>query len=214
MHRTTVPAVLHPVGPLPAAVYWRRRALVLTLLLSVLGGGGWVGYDLLTRPAETVVASSSAPLRPPPSPALEQVTPAVADVLLPPRYGRCPDAAITVRVTAPLSVPAGAPATFQLVVTNTSAAPCLRALDRGLQEVALLDAAGSRVWDSNDCVPLTGSDDRTLAPRQPVSFPVAWKGLTSDPHCTAAPSAPAPGAYVLRARLDTVAAPGIPLSLG
>jgi hypothetical protein len=209
--------VLHPVGPLPAAVYWRRRALVLTLLLSLLGGGGWAGYDLLTRPAGTagtVVAASSAPLRPPPIPALEHVTPVVADVVLPPRYDRCPDAAIAVRVTGPPAVPAGTPATFQLVVTNTSASPCLRALDRGLQEVALLDAAGARVWDSNDCVPLTGSDDRTLAPRQPVSFPIAWKGLTSDPHCTAPPSPPAPGTYVLRGRLDTAVAPGVPLSLG
>ena len=209
--------MLHPVGPRPAAVYWRRRALVLTLLLSVLGGGGWVGYDLVIRSAgaaSTVVAASSAPLRPPPTPALEHVTPAVADVLLPPRYGRCSDAVIAVRVTAPLAVPAGTPATFGLVVTNTSATPCLRALDRGLQEVALLDAAGKRIWDSNDCVPLTGSDDRTLTPRQPVSFPMAWKGQTSDPHCAAPPSVPAPGAYVLRARLDTVVAPATPLSLG
>ena len=209
--------MLHPVGPLPAAVYWRRRALVFTLLLSLFGGGGWLGYALLTRPAgtaTTVVAASTAPLRPPPSPALDRVTPAVADVLLPPRYGRCPDAVIAVRVTAPATVPVGTPATFGLVVTNTSTSPCLRALDRGLQEVALLDAAGARVWDSNDCVPLTGSDDRTLAPRQPVSLPMRWNGLTSDPHCAAPPSAPAPGTYALRARLDTVAAPAVPLTLG
>jgi hypothetical protein len=209
--------VLHPVGPLPAAIYWRRRALVLTLLLSLCGGGGWLGYALHSRPAgaaTTLVAASTAPLRPAPSPALERVTPAVADVLLPPRYGRCADAVIAVRVTAPPTVPAGTPATFGLVVTNTSTSPCLRALDRGLQEVALLDAAGTRVWDSNDCVPLTGSDDRTLTPRQPVSLPMRWNGLTSDPHCAAPPSPPAPGTYVLRARLDTVVAPGIPLSLG
>ena len=31
--------VWHPVGALPARVYWRRRLLVLALLLAVLGGG-------------------------------------------------------------------------------------------------------------------------------------------------------------------------------
>ena len=58
------------------------------------------------------------------------------------------------------------------------------------------------------------SDDRTLAPRQPVSFPMPWNGLSSDPHCTAQPSAPAAGSYVLRGRLDTVVAPVVPLSVG
>jgi hypothetical protein len=209
--------VLHPVGDLPAAVYWRRRALVLTLLLSVLGGGGWLGYALLTRPAEmtaTAAAASSAPLAPPPTPALDRVTPAVASVRMPPKYGPCADSAITVRVTAPPAAPAGAAATFGLVVVNTSAVPCVRALDRGLQEIALLDASGRPVWDSNDCVSLAGSDERTLAPKQPVSLRVAWNGLTSEHTCAAQKVAPAPGRYVLRGRLDTKTAPATPLTLG
>ena len=48
--RTTVPAVLHPVGPLSAGVYWRRRLVVLLVLLAVLGGAGWVGLDAVDRP--------------------------------------------------------------------------------------------------------------------------------------------------------------------
>src|SRR5947209_8177858 len=56
----TVPGVLHPVGPLPAAIYWRRRALVLTLLLSVLGGGGWVGWALVTGRFDDTTATASA----------------------------------------------------------------------------------------------------------------------------------------------------------
>ena len=45
---TTVPGVLHPVGPLPAGVYWRRRLVLLLVLLVVLGGGGWLGWALGT----------------------------------------------------------------------------------------------------------------------------------------------------------------------
>src|SRR6059036_2584552 len=45
---TSVRGVLHPVGRLPAAVYWRRRLMVLVLLLAVLGGGGWLGFVALT----------------------------------------------------------------------------------------------------------------------------------------------------------------------
>jgi hypothetical protein len=42
-----------------------------------------------------------------------------------------------------------------------------------------------------------------LAPGEAVTFPVVWGGLTSEPTCTAARTAPGPGAYVLRGRLDT-----------
>src|SRR3712207_8739292 len=47
------------------------------------------------------------------------------------------------------------------------------------------------------------SDTRTLAPGESVAFPLVWGGLTSEPTCTAARTAPAPGQYALRGRLDT-----------
>src|SRR3954470_5991816 len=83
--RASVPPVLHPVGPLPAAVYWRRRALVLTLLLSVLGGGGWGGWAVATgRSAEgTTTASATGSAGSTSPPALERVVPALASVQLP-----------------------------------------------------------------------------------------------------------------------------------
>ena len=40
--------VWHPVGDLPARVYWRRRLVVLVVLIGVVGGGGWLGWWLVT----------------------------------------------------------------------------------------------------------------------------------------------------------------------
>jgi hypothetical protein len=114
---------------------------------------------------------------------------------------------------APAGVPVGAKPTFELVVTNVSAVPCVRALDKGLQELVLLDAAGNRVWGSNDCFPETAADPRTLAPGESVSLPVLWSGLTSEPTCTAPRVAPAPGAYVVRGRLDTKVSTDAPLAI-
>jgi hypothetical protein len=208
--------VLHPVGNLPAAVYWRRRALVLALLLSVLGGGGWGTRALLTRPAaatRTTVAAASAPMSALPIPALERVEPVVTGIRLPARYGRCADGDITVRLSAPHTAAAGTATTFRLVVTNTSAVPCVRALDRGLQKVDVLNSAGSRIWDSNDCVSLSGDDERTLTPRRAVVLPLAWNGLAGGADCAAPRVAPPPGSYVLRGRLDTVSAPATRLVL-
>ena len=71
------------------------------------------------------------------------------------------------------------------MVSNVSAVPCVRALDKGLQEIVLLDGSGNRLWGSNDCFPEASSDVRTLAPGEVVAFPLVWGGLTSEPTCTA-----------------------------
>ena len=227
---TTVRGVLHPVGRLPAAVYWRRRLTVLVLLVAVLGGGGWLGFVGLTgRGLDGTPAAVAAP----PTqalegtPALEQVVPSVAAVRTPSPLtavptgttptapapkpgGPCTDAMLAVSVRAAAAVSAAAKPTFDLLVKNVSPVSCVRALDKGLQEILLLDRAGHRIWGSNDCFPEASSDTRTLAPGQVVSFPVVWSGLSSAPGCTAARTRPAPGTYVLRGRLATKKSAGDP----
>jgi hypothetical protein len=226
MSGVTVPAVLHPVGPLRAAVYWRRRVLVLTLLLSVLGGGGWLASTLLGRhPAgRTVTAAATSARTEPLRPVLEQVVPSLAGVQTPADItapaapgpvagGPCSDAMLGLQLRAPASAAVGSKPTFELVVTNTSPVPCVRALDVGLREIVLLDAAGNRIWGSADCAAAGTSDIRTLAPAEVVSFPVVWSGLTSEPTCTAARVNPPAGAYTLRGRLHTLTSPDVPLQL-
>lgn len=230
--RTTVLAVLHPVGPLPAAVYWRRRLLVLALLLAVLGGGGWLLVAALTggdggTATSAAAATTDAPDPADEPPALEQVVPSLASVRTPTPApepepapagptpgGPCSDDMVGLEVRAPGSAPVGGRPTFELVVTNVSPVPCVRVLDAGLQEVLLLDAAGNRVWGSNDCFPGTSSDTRTLAPGESVALPLTWGGLTSEPSCTAERTPPAPGQYVLRGRLDTKSSADVPFTLG
>jgi hypothetical protein len=92
--------------------------------------------------------------------------------------------------------------------------PCVRVLDERLQEIVLLDAAGNRVWGSNDCLQGDGSDTRTLAPGESVTSPLVWGGLTSEPSCTAPRTAPEPGQYALRGRLDTKVSPEVPFTIG
>jgi hypothetical protein len=227
--------VWHPVGALPARVYWRRRLLVLTLLLAVLGGGTWLGIVLLTgRDAGTaaVGTQSRTPAR---IPALDRVVPSVARVATPtpPEVpltpagavepaapvgpaagGPCTDDMLDLVVRAPATAARGSKPTFELVVSNVSAVPCVRALDKGLQEIVLLDGSGNRLWGSNDCFPEASSDVRTLAPGETLAFPLVWGGLTSEPTCTAPRRTPGPGPYLLRARLDTKVSPAARLTLG
>ena len=225
--------MLHPVGKLPAAVYWRRRLTLLVLVLALLAGAAWVVVFLLSgRDGESAAASTASARSSAPLPALERVVPSVSavstptppEVLVaevvpaappPPAPGDpCTDEMISLEVRTPPTVAVGSKPTFELLVANVSAVPCTRTLDKGLQELLLLDPAGARVWGSNDCFPEAGVDPRTLAPGEVVTFPLVWGGLTSEPTCTAPRSAPAPGNYLLRGRLDTKTSADVPLTLG
>jgi hypothetical protein len=231
--RITVPPVLHPVGPLPAGVYWRRRLVVLLVLLALLAGAGWLGWTLWTgRASGSAAGTPTASSTRTELPRLEQVVPSLAGVRTPtpptvpvvapapptpagPRPGSpCADDMIGLAVRAPAQVAVGSKPTLELVVTNTSAVPCRRALDKGLQEIVLIDGAGRRIWGSNDCFPEQSRDTRTIAPGEAVAFPIVWGGLTSEPTCTAARTVPGPGNYLLRGRLDTKTSGDTPISLG
>jgi hypothetical protein len=221
---------LHPVGKLPAAVYWRRRAVLLAVLLALAGGGAWLGLTLLSARDSASGASSAAVPRP--SPALDRVVPSLEAVatptppLLPTSTapatptvpapvpgGPCTDDMISLEVRTPGTAAVGSKPTFDLLVANVSAVPCVRALDKGLQELLLYDLSGNRMWGSNDCFPEASSEQRTLAPGEVVTIPVVWGGLTSEPTCTAARGNPGPGNYVVRGRVATKISPDAPLTL-
>ena len=196
--------------------------------MGVLVGGGWLGAAVVAgdpEPADAVVAGTTSEVTAP-TPALEQVLPSLAAVQVPTiaptttsvaptseppppppgpvSGGPCSDDMIAVEVRAdPATAPVDSKPTFDLVVTNVSPVACVRTLDKGLQEIVLLDGAGNRVWGSNDCFPEASSDVRTLQPGEAAVFPVLWSGLSSAPGCTAERSTPGPGNYVLRGRLDT-----------
>ncbi|SOE00770.1 MucR family transcriptional regulator [Blastococcus haudaquaticus] len=220
----------HPVGELPARVYWRRRLVVLIVLLGVLGGAGWLGFTLLAGRDDDAAASDAS--RPLPEPALARVVPSLSAVATPDpppvtpaaaaaqaaapaptAGGSCTDAMLALEVRTPRTAAVGSKPTFELAVGNVSAVPCVRPLDKNLQEIVMFDAAGTRVWGSNDCFPEATVDARTLAPGEVVTVPLVWSGLTSEPTCTAERVAPAPGTYVLRARLDTKVSPDATLAL-
>lgn len=235
-------AVLHPVGPLGARVYWRRRLVVLTALLAVLGAGAWGTVALLSGgPRGEDRSAAAEPTAAPRTPALAQVVPSLSAVrtpVAPPAAddlaaaaeraaaetpapaepepvdgGPCTDDMLAIEVRTPRSAAVGTKPEFELVVSNASAVPCVRDLDKGLQELIMLDGEGARVWGSNDCFPEAGPDVRTLAPGEVVVFPVLWGGRTSAPDCAGERTPPPPGAYALRGRLDTKSSPDAPFTL-
>jgi hypothetical protein len=208
------------VGPLPPAVYWRRRVVVAGALLVVV---------LLTMSLCSPSSSGKAPQRasgqstahptasstvltpstanpsdlpslissPPPPGAPPPPAPAPA---APPQTGPCTDAEITV-VAAPASLTAktGVPLKIFLKVKNISNRACARDVGADAQEL-IIQQNKAKLWSSDDCSPLHGTDVKSFGPSIEVSFYVIWDAKASAAGCDKRTFVP-PGAYQVVARL-------------
>lgn len=223
-------ALRHPVGPLPPAVYWRRRAVILLALLVVsLGSVRAFGSAAPTgsgappvpagaaRPTATGTATSPVPVAATPSPPRVPATPSPAAGeagTRPPASATsaalpaCADDALRLVVaTDARSYPAAAQPRLTLTATNTGPASCLR--DLGSRAVEWVIYSGvDRIWSSADCPPTASSEIRTLAPGVATSVALTWPRVRSDPQCKGGPVAALPGTYVLLGRAGNVKAPG------
>lgn len=175
--------MLRPIGQLPLQVYWRRRFLLIGIVLIVSFVAGWVfiggasGDPEGTQTAASTQSSARPPLDDQALPGLEQVlpslvpptpvasgTPAVgatpvpvpvpAPAPTPAPPGPCSDEAIGLTVGSEFpDYAAGSKPLLGLNVSNIGAVPCLRDLDRALQVWGLFAADGTRLWGSSDCYP-------------------------------------------------------------
>jgi hypothetical protein len=208
------------VGPHPAAVYWRRRGVVLAgLAIAVLivfyactaatnpdaGAGATGGHSPSPTPTTTLlhptIARTSTPTTPPPTAFTLPGNAATGD---------CTDAEIALSATAATaSTQRGQPVEFTIRIRNVSSRTCVRDIGADRQELRLLDPDGSTiVWSSDDCGANHGHDAHSFGPGAEVSYTLTWNGRRSrgsastSRTCTSAARAPDPGAYGLVARLD------------
>jgi hypothetical protein len=226
--------VLHPVGPLPPSVYWRRRMLVsatvvVALLLGwmALSGGG-------DSPPETTAAVGSPPpesgtptslAATPPAgdragaggggaePADQAAAPSPTPVRSAPPQP-CSDSALQLRVLPERpAYRVGEEPVLDLVVRNVSTVACVRDLGAAHQEVLLYDGRNRRLWSSNDCYPGGTKDPQVLGPGDSASFSVTWSGLSSRPKCAGERVRVGAGSYLLLGRLGTLVSKRSPIRL-
>jgi hypothetical protein len=204
------------VGPLPAAVYWRRRAVVLVglaivvLIVSYACGGpsrSSAGNAAATITPDPVLSSSTPP-HPfvPSASASASPTPTAFSLVTTAASGSCTDDEMELTATAEMSTVSPSQSVLvTLKVKNISGRTCSRDVGADAQELRLQDASGI-VWSSDDCNPRHGVDVRSYPPGKQDTFTLTWSGLrsrsgTGAPECTGT-TAPAVGVYDLVARLD------------
>jgi hypothetical protein len=216
------------VGPLPPAVYWRRRAAVGAVLIAILLG---IATCQAGGDSTTSTASRSTPT---PTPSPTGSTPSAGTT---PSAAPAPSRTAPTRAAAPAPAPApapqNAPATggtpacadadlqllaslerknvaygsmpkLHLTVRNTGSEACRRDVGANAQELLVMDGT-RRLWSSDDCQPLRGTSVRTLQPGEKRVYTVTWSGKDSTPGCKAARTRVSPGTYHLMARLDSLA---------
>ncbi|HTJ39423.1 MAG TPA: hypothetical protein VL738_39860 [Dactylosporangium sp.] len=207
------------VGPLPAGIYWRRRAivggvvLVAAILLWTSCGGSDPADEQRTRMAASAGAptSSAAPSnsfqRPivgdastSSAPPLAVTSSAAASntTTVPP----CADADLSLVAAADQVVQyRGAYLKFHLKVKNVTNHDCSRDIGADMQEL-YLQSGNDKMWSSDSCNPPKGTEVSVLKPNIEVSFENTWDGKANKDGCSNRTAPPA-GKYELVARLDT-----------
>ncbi|WP_212987877.1 adhesin [Actinoplanes auranticolor] len=241
------------VGPLPSAVYWRRRAVVLgALLLGVIvlfvscsGGDDKDSNRGKGASSQAPLTPASASQTPEDEPSFTDPGPGAGNPSLPDPgeltasgaaadpsagaganpgdgtqggvqggtqggdtnvaagSGTCTDAEMSVTpVPAVTTVRRGAPVAVRLKIKNISARTCTRDVGADLQELYIGQGAG-RVWSSDTCSTVKGSEVRTFPPNSEREYNVTWNGKQAN-KCAgglATGTAPAAGQYEMRFRL-------------
>jgi hypothetical protein len=121
-------AFLDPIGPLPPSVYWRRRAVILGLVV-LLSGGVWTLFSAFTAtPAPTPSAAATPGVVAPCDP---------ADIALSP-------------ITNQDSYAAGEFPQFSMNITNTGDVTCTLEVGSDKQRYTVTSGSDS-IWDSTVC---------------------------------------------------------------
>jgi hypothetical protein len=213
------------VGPLPAAVYWRRRAVVLAGLAIVVLIVSYACSATASPGADGGHTGVAAPTTTLPHPTTDHTkpttTPPPTAFTLPPNTGGgdCTDTEIALSAQAvPAQAHRGQTVDFTIRIRNASNRTCVRDIGADLQELRLLDSSDAIVWSSDDCNPNTGHDPRTFAPGKEFSFTLTWSGRRSrsaigTPTCTAQAKQPDPADYSLVARLGQKLSAPAPLTI-
>ena len=184
---------LVPVGPLPAATYWRRRGVVLlafmVMLLVVKSCAGSAPRKVAVTPRPTPTTSVAAkPLRPAAPVAIAVCVDSVLD--------------LSTSTDAPSYAVGGTPK-LTLAVKNTSATPCRRDLGSGAVELLVYSGA-DRVWSSDDCGQGKGVSLATLAAGASQAVVHTWSGKRSAPGCGGSRAQAKAGTYRVVARVGTL----------
>jgi hypothetical protein len=225
------------VGPLPSAVYWRRRAIVLGSAVVVIflivqscsggdassSGNAQNGHSsapaaapqtavTILRPHTDAPPEDTAPTDdPPPS----DPAPRTGAVAPPPDDGSCTDAEMLITpVPEVASTQRGTLIALRLRIKNSGKRTCSRDVGADQQELYIKKGA-AKVWSSDTCGNVKGSDVQPFTPGFEREYKVDWNGhdVSKCANNLADGPIPAAGDYQVFGRLATKTSNPVKLTL-
>lgn len=206
-----VGSLRNPVGPLPSSIYWRRRAVLLSLfaLLALLitwivvsGGGDGSGAGAGSGGGQSGGDGSDASSGGAGGGAVTGV--GAGDAL--PAGSSLPNCApgavkLSLRSVRNSYTPGQTPA-FELTARNTSGSDCK--VDLGPEHAVFTITpadADDAYWASDDCVKGAGSLRYRVAAGSGITYTVKWDRRPSAPECGTPPAGSAKaGTYLVEAK--------------
>ncbi|WP_162296365.1 hypothetical protein [Mycobacteroides abscessus] len=231
---------MHPSGPLPSEIYWRRRALaigvvvvvvaiVAAVIFALVGGSAGADTKAAEKPAESAAPAGKPVILPPneinkpadkPAEAPVHDGPPIAKPELVPPVALnpgddCPDATLAVKAsTDKPSYLAGEQPKFTMVVTNIGLVQCKRDVGAAVLAASVFSVDNKRIWANLDCAPSQESSIKSFNPGEQVTTEVTWTGMGSAPNCPLPRPAMGPGTYSLVVQLGDLRSAPVPFIIG
>ena len=181
---------LAPRGPLPARVYWVRRAIVLGVPLLILAvimaialGNSSDGSDApdaaatLTSQDDTSPETAPTSVDPTPTPTRRTKTPLAQPT------GPCDPAHVVITPAVPDPITAQG-LTVALKVTTRSSPACYFSLSAKTTSVAITSGKDD-IWFSSQCVDVLGEHEVVARPVKAGKASIVWNLRRSDEECSA-----------------------------
>jgi hypothetical protein len=203
-----------PRRPLPARVYWVRRALVLGVALGLvfgiahlLGGTGSEPDGEAARvvgaapgsdaPSSTALATADArPGRDNAKPGKKK--PKKTETPLAEPSGACEDSDIVATPKVKGAAHAGSRVTFRVKLTTIESPACTWRVSSGSLAVKLV-SGNDRIWSSQDCPGSIPSTDVVVRQEHAAKVDLTWRGRRSDSSCSNTALWAQPGWYHVQA---------------
>ena len=179
---------------LPAEIYWRRRLLLLAVLILIawLGLRFWPGAGQDERPVSAAAPTATPTPTPKPAPTAGTTTVALAS-----GSKACDPESIRITPTVPDDQKTRGTVDIDLTVSSASKKPC--SFTAGSSDLLMVISAGkTAIWDSTVCKTALVSDAVKIAPGWSTVVRVEWSGRGSGPACSKKEGWATPGRYKLQ----------------
>jgi hypothetical protein len=179
---------------LPAEIYWRRRLLLLAVLILIawLGLRFWPGAGDDERPVSAAAPTATPTPTPKPAPTDGTTTVALAS-----GSKTCDPESIRTTPSVPDDQMTRGTVDIDLTVSSTSKKPCTFTA-RGSDLLLVISAGKTAIWDSTVCKTALVSDAVKLSPGWSTVVRVEWSGRGSGPACSKKEGWATPGRYKLQ----------------